>query len=287
LAVRIAEDEGPQARRDLREQQLPLRVEVRDVSVVRAGPAPVLEGVAVQHVDLPLGGLAHVRQDRLRRDHPAQAMEQHVAEGRERAPGHVGRPVDVERHSPAVRVLIALHSEGVVRGEQGPVHLARNDATEPEQPTHRGGDYAMDRRPEAPEADLPARAPRLHRPRSAPWPGRNHTQDPRGAAAGPASPPPRRSAPGAAGPSQELAHHSPWPQRAGGGSLARARKNAPHLDVETLPASPEPRKGALPWRATRKKVGPRCSETTTQTAEFSASTPARGPHDPSRAIYSK
>src|SRR5690606_39861521 len=32
----------------------------------------------------------------------------------------------------------------------------------------------------------------------------------------------------------------PGPQREGGGSLARARKNAPHLDAETLPASPEP-----------------------------------------------
>ena len=79
---------------------------------------------------------AHVSEHRLRRDDTAQAVEQRVPDGGQRAARDVRRAVDEERHTPAVRMIRALHAEGVLGGEQRAVYLARNDASESEKPAH-------------------------------------------------------------------------------------------------------------------------------------------------------
>lgn len=44
--------------------------------------------------------------------------------------------IDVMSDAPTVWVGVALRAERVIRGEEGPMHLARNDASKAKQATH-------------------------------------------------------------------------------------------------------------------------------------------------------
>ena len=79
---------------------------VGHVAVVREHPAPVLEGVAVEHANGALRGLAHVGEHGLTRDHAADRLKHAIAQGRDGAAREVRRALDVVRDAPAVRMLL-------------------------------------------------------------------------------------------------------------------------------------------------------------------------------------
>src|SRR5438477_10084441 len=64
-------------------------------------------------------------------------MKELIAERGLRAPSHVRRAVDVERHSPTVGMLIALSAERVLRSQERSMNLARNHTAETEKAAHR------------------------------------------------------------------------------------------------------------------------------------------------------
>jgi hypothetical protein len=136
LTVRVAHHEAPQPLIDQLQQGAPQLFEARDVSIVREHPAPVLKRVTIEHGLVALGGLAHVGQHRLGSHHAAQPVEQRVAQRRARAAGHVRRAVDVERHTPTIGVVVALHSQGVLGRQKGAMDLAGDHTTEAEETAH-------------------------------------------------------------------------------------------------------------------------------------------------------
>ena len=105
---------------------------VLNVPIVRHHPLAILKRVAVEHRDIAVRGAPDVREHGLGGDDAADAMEENIIEGRCRASSDVWRPVDVERHAPAIAVVVALRAERVVSVHQRSVHLALNHAAEPE-----------------------------------------------------------------------------------------------------------------------------------------------------------
>jgi hypothetical protein len=104
---------------------------VLNVAVVGHHPLAVLKRMAVQHRDITVGGPPDVRQHRLRGDNAADTMEEHVVERCRRASRDVRRAVDVESHTPAIPVVVALRPKRIVGVHQRPMNLALNHAAEP------------------------------------------------------------------------------------------------------------------------------------------------------------
>lgn len=110
--------------------------EVADLAVVGHHPAAVLKRMAVEYGLVADRRFAYVGQDRLGGDHPADLLEELVAQGGGGAAGHVGCALDVVGDAPSVRVVRALDAQGVLRVDEGAVDLARDDAAETEEPAH-------------------------------------------------------------------------------------------------------------------------------------------------------
>jgi hypothetical protein len=136
FTVGLAHHEAPQPLIHELEQGKAQLLEARNVSVVGKHPAPVLKRMTIEDSLVTLGGLAHVGQHRLRSHHAAQPMKQRVAQRCAGAAGHVRSAVDVKRDTPSIRMLIALHAERVLGGQQGSVDLAGDHAAKAEETAH-------------------------------------------------------------------------------------------------------------------------------------------------------